>query len=412
MNEDEAEAVRSLLDPLLRALEMLLFISRNLHPPDFEELMASVGMPDEELKSALARPLQWPQRPPDIGTLLGAACDAALGAFAGLRKTLQQSGDVRDVYRALRLLPKGLEALYPLAAVLPPVNRFFLDPSLRSDAAVQARFLGAPAQDDTGVMQFGEKERGGFWLYVPENYVRDRAWPLVTALHGGSGTGRQFLWSWLRDARSRGAIVVAPTSVGSTWALMGPDADTPNLRRILEMVRSRWNVDATRLLLTGMSDGGTFSYVSGLEAGSPFTHLAPVSAAFHPMLAQMAEADRHTRAADPHHSWSPRLDVSRGVGAASAQGAVEGRCRRDVSGGRGSQPLLSPRAERSASEVAGNDALCAGMTALAGLGTDSATRATHGRRRIANARRETANRRCSVLRLECRPASGSSCARG
>jgi len=208
------------------------------------------------------------------------------------RKTLQQSGDVRDVYRALRLLPKGLEALYPLAAILPPVNRFFLDPSLRSDDAVQARFLGAPAQNDTGVMQFGEKERGGFWLYVPENYVRDRAWPLVMALHGGSGTGRQFLWSWLRDARSRGAIVVAPTSVGSTWALMGPDADTPNLRRILEMVRSRWNVDATRLLLTGMSDGGTFSYVSGLEAASPFTHLAPVSAAFHPMLAQVAEADR------------------------------------------------------------------------------------------------------------------------
>jgi phospholipase/carboxylesterase len=41
-----------------------------------------------------------------------------------------------------------------------------------------------------------------------------------------------------------------------------------------------------------MSDGGTFTYVSGLEAGSPFTHLAPVSAAFHPLLAQMADADR------------------------------------------------------------------------------------------------------------------------
>ena len=41
-----------------------------------------------------------------------------------------------------------------------------------------------------------------------------------------------------------------------------------------------------------MSDGGTFTYVSGLEAGSPFTHLAPVSAAFHPMLAQMADAER------------------------------------------------------------------------------------------------------------------------
>jgi phospholipase/carboxylesterase len=61
---------------------------------------------------------------------------------------------------------------------------------------------------------------------------------------------------------------------------------------ILEAVRSRWNIDSQRLLLTGMSDGGTFTYVSGLEAGSAFTHLAPISAAFHPMLAAMADPER------------------------------------------------------------------------------------------------------------------------
>jgi phospholipase/carboxylesterase len=292
MNEDDAEAVGALLDPLLRALEMLAFISRHLHPPDFEGLMASVGAPDEQLKSALATRSEWPERSSGIRMALDQACDAALGAFSGLHETLQQGGDVRSVYRALRLVPKGLEALYPLAGLLPPVNRFFLDPSLRSDAEVQESFLGGSTRDNTGIMQFGEQERGGLWLYVPENYLPERAWPLVVALHGGSGTGRLFLWSWLRDARSRGAILATPTSIGSTWALMGPDVDTPNLIRILEFIRSRWNVDASRVLLTGMSDGGTFTYVSGLDAGSPFTHLAPVSAAFHPTLAQMAVADR------------------------------------------------------------------------------------------------------------------------
>ncbi|MGH6998060.1 MAG: hypothetical protein ACREEO_07685, partial [Phenylobacterium sp.] len=134
--------------------------------------------------------------------------------------------------------------------------------------------------------------RGAFSLYVPEYYSPDRAWPLVVALHGGSGNGRAFLWSWLRAARSHGAIVVAPTAIGQTWALSGPDLDTPNLARILSEIGARWNLDRERLLLTGLSDGGTFSYVSGLEPASPFTHLAPVSAAFHPMLAQMAEPDR------------------------------------------------------------------------------------------------------------------------
>jgi phospholipase/carboxylesterase len=41
-----------------------------------------------------------------------------------------------------------------------------------------------------------------------------------------------------------------------------------------------------------MSDGGTFCYVSGLGSESPFTHLGPVSATFHPMLAAMADHDR------------------------------------------------------------------------------------------------------------------------
>ena len=82
------------------------------------------------------------------------------------------------------------------------------------------------------------------------------------------------------------------TATGSTWALMGNDTDTPNRLRILESVRSRWNIDADRMLLTGMSDGGTFCYVTGFESASPFTHLAPVSATFHPLMAEMADAER------------------------------------------------------------------------------------------------------------------------
>jgi|SRR6516225_5569945 len=294
MNEDEAEAVAALLNPLLRALEALAFIARHLHPPDFQQLLASVGTPDADLKTAQATQPEWPAGLSAIAATLNEATNVALQAFTGLRETLDLSGDVRRAYRALRLATKGLEVLYPLAGILPPVNRFFLDPPLRSDEAFQQQFLRGPAPYRTGPMCFDPDggERGGFWLYVPEYYTPLRAWPLVMALHGGSGSGRLCLWSWLRDVRSRGAILAAPTSVGGTWALTGDDPDTANLARILDSIRSGWNIDPTRLLLTGMSDGGTFTYVSGLEAQSPFTHLAPISAAFHPMLAQMADAGR------------------------------------------------------------------------------------------------------------------------
>jgi phospholipase/carboxylesterase len=293
MNEDLSNAIASLLDPLLRALEALAFIARHLYPPKFNDLMASVGTPDQDLKMAQAAQTEWPAPLADVGATLNGATDAALQAFAGLRESLG-SVDVRRAYRALRLATKGIEELYPLAGVLPAVNRFFLDPQLRSDEVLQGNLLRGAANARRGPMRFDNDgaERGGYWLYVPEYYEPARKWPLVMALHGGSGTGRLFLWSWLRDVRSRGAILAAPTSVGGTWALIGDDPDTPNLARILDAVRSGWNVDPTRLLLTGMSDGGTFTYVTGLAATSPFTHLAPVSAAFHPMLAQMADPGR------------------------------------------------------------------------------------------------------------------------
>ena len=73
---------------------------------------------------------------------------------------------------------------------------------------------------------------------------------------------------------------------------MEPAIDVANLTGILDGVRARWNVDTSRMLLTGMSDGGTFSYVLGLGGKGRFTHLAPIAAAFHPMMMTFASADR------------------------------------------------------------------------------------------------------------------------
>jgi len=293
MSEAVVDDIVAVLPPLLQSLEALGFVARYLNPPDFGRVMEKVGTPDEALRAVRPRLSQWPAEFDGIKTALEAACDVALAAFDGLREVQNGNGDLVSVFRALRYAPRAQEALYALVAKLPPVSQFFVEPSLREDSDLAAR-LAAPANENTGIFHDHNEpgSRGGFSLYIPEYYTPDRAWPLVMALHGGSGNGRGFLWSWLRDARSHGAILVAPTAIGNTWALMGEDIDTPNLMRILEQMRSRWNIDTTKMLLTGMSDGGTFCYVSGLESASPFTHLAPVSATFHPLMAEMADADR------------------------------------------------------------------------------------------------------------------------
>ena len=69
--------------------------------------------------------------------------------------------------------------------------------------------------------------------------TRGRACPLVVALHGGSGNGGAFLWSWVREARTRGFIVLAPTAIGSTWSLMDPDTDGPSIDRMVDQVGRR-----------------------------------------------------------------------------------------------------------------------------------------------------------------------------
>jgi phospholipase/carboxylesterase len=293
MSEAVVDDIVAVLPPLLQSLEALGFVARYLNPPDFGRVMEEAGTPDEALRAERPRLSQWPAEFSEVRTALEAASDAALAAFDALRKVADGNGDLVSVFRALRYFPRAQEALYALVAKLPPVSQFFVEPSLREDSELLER-LAAPANENTGIFHDHNEpgSRGGFSLYVPEYYAPDRPLPLVMALHGGSGNGRGFLWNWLRDARSHGAILIAPTATGSTWALMGEDTDTPNLTRILEQVRSRWNIDSTKMLLTGMSDGGTFCYVSGLESASPFTHLAPVSATFHPLMAEMADADR------------------------------------------------------------------------------------------------------------------------
>ena len=294
MDERELDDLVAFLPALLQALERLGFFARHFHPPAYPELLDAVGSPDAELAEHLPKLKAWPDTLNHVRAPLLTAADAAIAAFAELRAGVQDPEGLSAVFRALRYLPHAQEALYPLARDLPPVSRFFLTPARRQDTERLRRLAEAEPSPDTGLLRSDDPPGapGGFSAYVPEDYDPAVAWPLVVALHGGSGNGAGFLWSWLRDARTRGAVLVAPTAIGRTWAITGADPDTPNLARIVDEIRARWTIDPARILLTGLSDGGTFTYVSGLEPASPFTHLAPISAAFHPMLAQFADAGR------------------------------------------------------------------------------------------------------------------------
>ena len=191
MSEAVLDDIVAVLPPLLQSLESLGFIARHLNPPYFDQVMEAAGHPDDALEAVRSRLIGWPEQFANVQILLQGACDAALGAFEGLRAAQLGGGDLVAVFRALRHFPRAQEALYPLAAKLPPVSSFFLNPDLREDADLLARFA-RPASQASGIIHDSNEpgSRGGFSLYVPEYYTPERPWPLVMALHGGSGHGR------------------------------------------------------------------------------------------------------------------------------------------------------------------------------------------------------------------------------
>jgi phospholipase/carboxylesterase len=282
------EAVGALLSPLLGTLERVIWVQRHLHPPLAAKL-ADVLAPATE---AVATPLgaleaaEWPE---DLGFLRDRLVDVSrqtlemVGAFV---EAARSGSDPFELYRALRRFSRVQEALYPLAPVLDAVSRWFLEAGRRDDEPLIERLRAGAMREEglrVGVLhaQNERNARGGFSLYVPESWDGQAPRPLVVALHGGTGHGRDFLWSWLREARSREVLLLAPTSQDRTWSIMGEEHDAEGLRQMVEGVAARYPIDRARVLLTGMSDGGTYTMLCGLQDGMPFTHLAPACGVLH-----------------------------------------------------------------------------------------------------------------------------------
>ena len=286
------DAIDELLAPLLITLERMMWVQRHLHPQLAGQLADQLAPPAEGIAAPL-RALEdatWPENLVFMRERLLDVGHRTLDMVKGFVEAARTSADPLDLYRAVRRFARVQETLYPLAPAFDPVSRWFLDPALRGNDDLVTRLRVGALRDDgveVGVLHAdNEREaRGGFSLYVPEAWDGQASMPLVVALHGGSGHGRDFLWSWLREARGRNVLVLSPTAQDRTWSIMGgADVDADRLRETIESVAARYPVDRARVLLTGMSDGATYALLLGLRSGPPFTHLAPACGVLHPLL--------------------------------------------------------------------------------------------------------------------------------
>jgi phospholipase/carboxylesterase len=184
---------------------------------------------------------------------------------------------IARILGAMHHLARAQETFYLLRQPLTPFTGYWDSPGCTVEDCPAS--LGSDHAPPTGVIHVSRGgHHGGFSLYVPERYQPSSAWPAIVALHGGSGNGRDFLWTWVREARSRGYLLVAPTAAGDTWG----EEDDRGLLEILTWTGRNYHLDSERILLTGLSDGATFGLLYGLAHPTVYRAVAPLCGILHP----------------------------------------------------------------------------------------------------------------------------------
>jgi len=158
--------------------------------------------------------------------------------------------------------------------------------------------------------------RQGYTIYIPPDYDPSREYPLMIMLHGGSSNGNLFLgvvlgnnmdwltysqhlWNEYTPRWSPDWIVVAPDGFGQVlWRWMG-EAD---ILAVLEDVQRNYSVDANRVVLGGLSNGGVGAYSVGMRQAWRFSAVQAIAGA--PSWLQYAGGRPTIQERDAMMQWS------------------------------------------------------------------------------------------------------------
>jgi predicted esterase len=132
-----------------------------------------------------------------------------------------------------------------------------------------------------GVVMLSNKTKDSiehfYALNVPANYDPARRYQMRFQLHGGvSGrTTNQPRGNGESPLRGTEQIYVVPYAwnTASWWS----DDQVANLAAIIDSVKRTYNVDENRVVLSGVSDGGTGSYYIGMRDTTPYASLTPLN---------------------------------------------------------------------------------------------------------------------------------------
>lgn len=123
-----------------------------------------------------------------------------------------------------------------------------------------------------------------FYVYLPKNTAAEKR-PVLLAYHGAGGTalGLEKISGLSTLAEEKGFVLVYPEGINNRWndgrANHNSDiADTAFFDAILQTIKGEFKIDPARVYVTGMSNGGLFSFRLACERSNQIAAIAPVVA--------------------------------------------------------------------------------------------------------------------------------------
>src|SRR6185436_9807540 len=117
----------------------------------------------------------------------------------------------------------------------------------------------------------------GYLLYLPKDYEKQAAWPLVLFLHGAGERGDDLELvkvhgppKLIAQGKDFPFIVVSPQCPKDKWW------EPIELLALLDEVGGKYKVDANRVYVTGLSMGGFGSWRLAFQAPNRLAAIAPI----------------------------------------------------------------------------------------------------------------------------------------
>ena len=133
---------------------------------------------------------------------------------------------------------------------------------------------------------FGQGNRQ-YLLQLPSNYNAGATYPVLFAFGGAEHTAERTK-NYMRFSETAGneAIIVYPEGRGAVWegpsyARTSRGEDVDFVRSILSDLRSRYNVDNSRIYAAGLSNGGGMALSLACQAPDVFSAVASVAGAYY-----------------------------------------------------------------------------------------------------------------------------------